>query len=153
VVPGNSYPVIENINDSGNFLGKALTAGYNSHTVVTTREGKPITSVDEPEFFTELVIDQEALALPAFIISINRQYLYKKIQATLANQNQSTTVELAASDSGTMQELNPLPRTKVFSMPPLPEEKRHRRTETGGERETRNSIPLVSFFNDQEELV
>jgi len=39
VLPGNSYPVIEDQMSSNNLCGKALLSGYNSHYVLTGPDG------------------------------------------------------------------------------------------------------------------
>jgi len=70
-IPGNVYPVIEQHDaETASLLGSPVVAGYNSHYVVTTKEGRAITRKEESHS-DQLVVAQEAQALPVFIIHVN----------------------------------------------------------------------------------
>jgi len=98
VVPGNSYPIIEKADDEKNFFGKALMPGYNSHFVITRKDGIAVDTVAPKEYYSELVSDQEALALPAYIIQINKEVLSKYLQETQQAPT-SSTIQLDDSTS------------------------------------------------------
>jgi len=70
VIPGNIYPVIEDINSNNSFAGAAIKAGYQSHYVVTERTGMPPKSICNGNVYDELVIPQESQITPAFVIEI-----------------------------------------------------------------------------------
>jgi len=71
-IPGNVYPVIEqHSNDSVSLMGNPIVAGYNSHYVLTTKEGRAIELKEEASAMNELIVSQESQVLPAFIVSIN----------------------------------------------------------------------------------
>jgi len=65
VIPGNVYPVIESANS---LLGQPLFPGYNSHYVLTNRDGSVWNGVGQP--YDELVIDQEAQVIPVYVLSL-----------------------------------------------------------------------------------
>jgi len=69
VLPGNAYPVIEFPRAEDSLLGQPILPSYDSHIVCVTSAGTPVKRPIE-DFFLELVIDQEARVLPAFIISL-----------------------------------------------------------------------------------
>jgi len=74
VIPGNIYPVIEKSTDENSFCGKPIKSGYQSHYILTAREGIAITGPlsDEPKNYDELVISQDVQALPSYIISVDK---------------------------------------------------------------------------------
>lgn len=73
VIPGNPYPVIEHPQKENNLVGYAVSpshlltgerhpiqSGYNSHIVITTKEGIPASDPNpRVPVFDELVIPQE----------------------------------------------------------------------------------------------
>jgi len=73
VLPGNIYPVIEHPNGDDSLLGSAILPGYNSHYVLTRRNGLPINSSLKPweKFYSELVIEQESSILPFYLVKVN----------------------------------------------------------------------------------
>jgi len=74
VLPGNPYPVTEPPRASNNLVGHNLLNGYQSHYVVTRKDGLPFTAEDYSEHlrrFNEIVVSQEAQALPIFKIEID----------------------------------------------------------------------------------
>jgi len=73
VLPGNIYPVIEHPNGVDSLLGSAIIPGYNSHYVLTRRNGFPINSSLKPweKFYSELVIEQESSVLPFYLVKVN----------------------------------------------------------------------------------
>lgn len=85
VIPGNVFPVIEHPFSDASYRGKALKSGFNSHYVITKKDGFPLTADDKQsvedsdEFgadcFDELLISQESQALPAFIFNFKRKHL------------------------------------------------------------------------------
>jgi len=72
VLPGNIYPVIENV-QTGKLLGSALLSGYQSHYVCTKQNGCPPDTIAEMKsaVFDELIVAQESQILPVFIIKVS----------------------------------------------------------------------------------
>ena len=65
------YPVIEKHTDENSLMGAAFKNKYNSHYVVTDRQGVCVKEESEGDFvFNEIVIPQEAQIVPAFIFDI-----------------------------------------------------------------------------------
>lgn len=75
VLPGNTYPVIENHLGPNSIEGTSLKPGYNSHYVCTDRNGQiydPANELKDSAKFNELVIIQESQVLPAYIVEIDK---------------------------------------------------------------------------------
>jgi len=71
ILPGNVYPVIEEVSGPKSLLGTALKSGYNSHFIVTDAEGICVTSSnDSKPLFDELVVPQESQIVPTFIFEL-----------------------------------------------------------------------------------
>ncbi len=68
----NIFPVTEDHKGSKSLLGKPLTSGYNSHLVMTNKDGN-IYKYDTGDniICDEIVVGQESQILPAFIISLD----------------------------------------------------------------------------------
>jgi len=80
VISGNSYPVIEHPRLSKrSFMGAALMPGYNSHYILTRKDGFPCRKVysglGEEEFYDEVVIEQESFVLPFYLLKISNKNL------------------------------------------------------------------------------
>jgi len=71
VTPGNVYPVVENPKEVDSLLASAIKPGYNSHYVLTCRNGMVITQIETETFYDELVVDQESQVLPAYILVLD----------------------------------------------------------------------------------
>jgi len=85
-IPGNVYPVIEqhkligsNLQESvspvfegkSTLLGNPIVAGYNSHYVLTTKDGgRSILSKEEATPSDELIVAQESQVLPVFVVYV-----------------------------------------------------------------------------------
>jgi len=67
---GNIYPVVEDHKGKGSLLGKPLLPGYNSHYVLTNKNGFVCTDF-RVQYFTEIVVEQESQIIPAYILGIN----------------------------------------------------------------------------------
>jgi len=71
-IPGNVYPVVEQHSDNSvSLIGNPIIAGYNSHFVLTTKDGNAIQSKEEASNLNELIVAQESQVLPAFIVHVN----------------------------------------------------------------------------------
>jgi len=68
-MPGHPYPVVEDHRCTESLLGLALQAGCQSHYVRTDIYGFVITKPDDNSF-DEIVLSQENLVVPAFVLSI-----------------------------------------------------------------------------------
>jgi hypothetical protein len=72
VIPGNSFPVVENPQEKGNLVGQACRPGYQSHfTLVDGRNVQtayPIKGAIDSNTAEELGVFNEAQALPLFVI-------------------------------------------------------------------------------------
>jgi len=73
VVPGNIYPVTEHPTKSKKpLMGHPLVNGYQSHYVLTTKKGFPLTEGDkEIPIYDEIVIGQESQVVPLFLLRID----------------------------------------------------------------------------------
>eukprot|EP01124_Arcella_intermedia_P018681 TRINITY_DN257_c0_g1_i2.p1 TRINITY_DN257_c0_g1~~TRINITY_DN257_c0_g1_i2.p1 ORF type:complete len:1093 (+),score=193.29 TRINITY_DN257_c0_g1_i2:407-3280(+) len=76
LIPGNPFPVTENPHQENNLSGHAIFPGYQSHYVLTSIKGLPITST-EPEFYDEIVIEQEQLVVAAFMLTPSQEAISK----------------------------------------------------------------------------
>jgi len=70
IMPGNVYPVTDKLYD-----GKALENNYQSHYVVTNRDGLACSS-DFQDVVDELVVVQEAQALPYYLLVLDKSRCY-----------------------------------------------------------------------------
>jgi hypothetical protein len=63
--------------DKNSFRGAALKNGFTSHYIVTKQNGMPMRKIKENgmDAFDELLIVQEAQALPAFILNFDRKHV------------------------------------------------------------------------------
>uniref|UniRef100_A0A6B2KYQ1 Disease resistance R13L4/SHOC-2-like LRR domain-containing protein n=1 Tax=Arcella intermedia TaxID=1963864 RepID=A0A6B2KYQ1_9EUKA len=70
-LPGNPFPVIDR-----ELHGKPIRSGYQSHYVVVTDQGVPLSaeehSQDNITLYDELIIDQQAQILPMFLIELRK---------------------------------------------------------------------------------
>jgi len=91
LLPGNVYPVI----DLKSHKGKPLQSGYQSHYVVTRRNGHPVENENENEFYDEIVVVQESQIVPIFLVLLDRS----NFPALSTNwQREVPTNELAEED-------------------------------------------------------
>jgi len=71
VAPGNVYPTCEQHKGPESLAGKPLrTPGYNSHYVLTKKDGFALANPSENPFYDEIVVAEEAQVAPAFIIEL-----------------------------------------------------------------------------------
>lgn len=82
VLPGNTYPVIESSGSSASLSGSALKAGYQSHFVLTDAKGHCVSGVQDTrtEIYNELVVNQEAQIVPAFLLHLQTDDLSSAIR-------------------------------------------------------------------------
>jgi len=71
VVPGNPYPVTESKDQPTSLNGQPLKGGYQSHYVLTQRDGFPCPKIVESGYFDEIVIDQEGSVVPMYVAAID----------------------------------------------------------------------------------
>lgn len=72
---GNIYPVTEDHKGSKSLLGTALKSGYNSHYIMTNKDGF---IYDKGDICDEIVVSQESQILPAFIITLDPESCIKE---------------------------------------------------------------------------
>lgn len=72
VICGNAFPVIEASTDKENYLGKPTVSGYQSHFVCTKSDGTPIRQTLTHDESNEIVISQEAQAVPIYIVCVGK---------------------------------------------------------------------------------
>jgi len=83
LTPGKVYPVTEDPDGRDSLMGAPLMPFYNCHWVLTNKNGKPYyknnsqktITLDLDDFFTEIVIEQEAQIVPICIISLKREWV------------------------------------------------------------------------------
>ncbi len=69
---GNIYPVTEDHRSQSSLSGSALKAGYNSHLVITNKEGHVYNEQNgDIVQCDEIVVNQESQILPAFILELD----------------------------------------------------------------------------------
>jgi hypothetical protein len=68
---GNVYPITENQNGSKSFMGAALKPGFNSHYVLTNKDGNVYNN--EGEICDVIVLNQASQVLPSFIIKLESE--------------------------------------------------------------------------------
>jgi len=72
VVPGNTYPVKEHHRAEDSLMGRPMQGGYNSHYVITDKNGNCIEKQRDGIFYDEVVIPNENQIVPAFIFEIDQ---------------------------------------------------------------------------------
>jgi hypothetical protein len=68
-------------------LGQPIKSGYQSHFVVTNKEGGPITKLNKFSEFNELVVAQEAQAVPIYLVYVTfgdfcTEILFRRVSDT-----------------------------------------------------------------------
>jgi len=94
VIPCNPYPVVESPKGPDKFVGKVIMQGYQSHYVLTTLKGSPITDRHYEKIYDEMVIQGEEQVLPIFVLSVNKGKLLstiKKINREIQREITTTT--------------------------------------------------------------
>jgi len=98
---GNVFPVTEHHKGDNNLSGAAISTGYNSHYVRTTKDGNCFRPTEaqlqlmqnnglEPKYLCdELVLQLESQILPAFILKLDK----KAVKLECKNWNRETTPE------------------------------------------------------------
>src|SRR5687768_17415025 len=76
IIAGNPYPVVEAPSETG-VVGRPLRTGYQSHYVLTERNGSPCKKVRTKGFFDEIVVASETQVLPLLIVEFNQDALIK----------------------------------------------------------------------------
>lgn len=76
LIPGNVYPITEHHLGEKSFLGSALKAGYNSHYVLTNKDGNIYDN--RGEICDEIVVGQSSQILPSFIITLDVELCLKE---------------------------------------------------------------------------
>jgi len=72
-IPGNVYPVTEHPKSENTIMGQPIKSGYQSHYVLTTKDGNPCTQRAAPgSHYDELVLSQEAQVVPIAIIEFSQ---------------------------------------------------------------------------------
>jgi len=77
IIPGNVYPVSEQHDSENSLMGAALKPGYNSHYVVTKKNGNCVTKPTKNDVFDEIVLEQEKYVVPLYIIELDFQEVKK----------------------------------------------------------------------------
>jgi len=75
IIPGNIRPIIEDRNENVCFLGVTIESGYQSHYVLTKRDGTPITQKQDKKVYDEFVLASDPQVVPVFLLLINRDIL------------------------------------------------------------------------------
>jgi len=75
---GNVYPITEDHRGSKSFLGSALKQGFNSHFVLTNKDGDIYNGIGE--ICDEIVISQSSQVLPSFIITLETEACLREFE-------------------------------------------------------------------------
>jgi len=96
LIPGNVYPVTEHHLGSKSLLGSALKPGFNSHYVLTNKDGHIYDG--NGEICDEIIVTQSSQILPAFIIELEIESSlieFDKWKRVIPkNQNNDVTLDL-----------------------------------------------------------
>jgi len=81
-IPGNPLPIIEHPQKKDNFLGKPISGGYQSHYVLTRKNGFPLQSKPDTNkhVYDELIIHAEAQVVPIFLLMVDKSDIGKLVQ-------------------------------------------------------------------------
>jgi len=72
-IPGNVYPATEHPKEENSLMGQPIKSGYQSHFVLTTKDGNPCKQRAAPDsHYDELVLGQEAQVVPIAIIEFSQ---------------------------------------------------------------------------------
>jgi len=91
LIPGNPFPVTEHRSNKDSLEGQAISPGYQSNYVHTTKSGEPCDKKYENDFYDEIVIEQESQVVPAFLVSLT--------PASIKNVAERFTRDIATPDS------------------------------------------------------
>jgi len=91
VSPGNTRPIIEHYNEEQSFLGVPIDTGYQSHYILTNKEGTPCKKKLE-HYYDELVIGAEGQIIPIFLVTIDNKNLGSVLQKfqRVTSENKNT---------------------------------------------------------------
>jgi len=73
-IPGNVRPIVENREEKICFLGVPIDSGYQSHYVLTYRDGSPITKMKEKSY-NEVVLASDPQVVPVFLMIVKKDIL------------------------------------------------------------------------------
>jgi len=84
---GNIYPVTENHKKEGTLIGQPIKNGYSSHYVITEHSGhvpealpSALHEDDLDQLFDEIVIPQESMITPVYLLKIEKKPLFALIK-------------------------------------------------------------------------
>jgi len=104
IIPGNPYPVTENPVGKFTLSGCNILSGYQSHYVITRRDGLPFTEVDyENEgvvSYDEFVVAQEAQVLPLFVLLMDKSNFQEISEKHQRETTVNDEMKLMASEDG-----------------------------------------------------
>jgi len=75
-IPGNVRPIVEHRSGTPNFLGVPIDSGYQSHYVLTTRDGNPLTKKKD-RYYDEFVLASDPQVVPIFLIYVNQSVIFQ----------------------------------------------------------------------------
>jgi len=94
LLPGNPFPVIEHPNSNDSLSGVHIYSGYQSHYVLTKRNGNPFEEEDDYQKFNEIVIDQQVQVVPIFMLELDRSnFAELAVQFTRETANKTQFLE------------------------------------------------------------
>jgi len=73
VIPGNVFPVTESKDGADSLLGKPITKSCGSHYALVTKDGLVCKQRMEKDYFTEIIVEQEAQILPSFVFLVDNK--------------------------------------------------------------------------------
>jgi len=88
-LPGNIFPVSEHHVSTNSLMGKPVQAGYNSHYVLTSKDGEVWGG--EKEHYDELMIEQESQIVPIFILRIDKHSITSDIFLEYDRETEEST--------------------------------------------------------------
>jgi len=74
IIPGNVRPVIENREEEHSFLGVPIDSGYQSHYILTNRDGTPVKKQKE-RCYDEFVLASDPQVVPVYLLYVSRNIL------------------------------------------------------------------------------
>jgi len=70
IIPGNTRPIVETKNEKISYLGVTIDSGYQSHYVITNREGIPLSKIRK-NYYDEIVLAIDPQVIPLFLLSLS----------------------------------------------------------------------------------
>jgi len=133
IIPGNVRPIVEHKNENPSFLGIPIDSGYQSHYVLTNKDGNPIEKKKD-RHYDEFVLASDPQVVPVFLIYISKTILpglIKEFTRDIPGDEKGVQSARSPRDTKKSKNKNPIPSTSqrdVREMPVPKESAEHKST-------------------------